>query len=330
MTDLQSVLRKLNKDRREEDKIKKVSDHEDGYYERKGISTGSPYLDLVTGGGWSKGGYNIIIADGGVGKSSLALIAAKKEVEATGKTAIFMDGEGTLSDSYIKRMGIDNSKLLIIRERNLETMLDTAEALSTAEDVCIIIFDSIPIFVSSVVEAKSAGENNMAVEARKFTARMPIIEGNALRNNITLIGLTSYKLDPGAMGDPRKLPRGQWQYTMANTILELTKKDMIFSEDKTEVGHKLEIRIKKSKMNSYDAKEVHKVNFYYQGGFNEIDEFTQMFIENQLVFQGGGGYYTFADPDGVEVKIRGRETLLEHFKKNNSDYTNLLKILNNG
>lgn len=327
MADLQSVLRKLNKDRREEDKHKKVSDHSKGYYDRIGVSTGSPTLDTATGGGWARGGFNLIIADGGVGKSSLALIAAKLEVKRTGKTAIFMDGEGTLSESYIERMGIDKSKLLIIRERNLENMLDTAEALSTAEDVCIIIFDSIPIFVSSVVEAKSAGDNNMAVEARKFTARMPIIEGNALRSGITLIGLTSYKLDPGAMGDPRKLPRGLWQYTMANTIIELTKKDIIFTDEKKEIGHRLEIRVKKSKMSSYDPKEIHKVNFYYNGGFNEIDEFTQIFIDNEIVVQGGGGYYTFPDPDGVEVKLRGRETVLDYFKNNKVQYKFLLNLV---
>jgi RecA/RadA recombinase len=199
-------------------------------------------------------------------------------------------------------------------------MLDTVEALATADDVGVIVLDSIPVFVSSVVEAKSAGDNNMAVEARKFTARMPIVEGNCAKRNIAIIGLTSYKLDPSAMGDPRKLSRGMWQYTMSNVILDLTKKDIILDKDKNPIGHKLDVRIKKSKLAPYNPKEVITLNFYYEGGFNEVDEYAQLFGELGIVKVGGGGWTTFPDRFGEEKKVQGLDVFTEYLKANPEDF----------
>lgn len=326
MATLRSVLTKLNKGKKEDDVIRLASEQPKDYFVKNTTSTSSPVLDAVTRGGFTKGAYNTIVASGGTAKSSIALLAIKEEFLDTGRVGIFLDGEGTLDESYMERMGVTKDMIVYIKGRNLEDMLDTAEALSTAEEVGIIVIDSIPIFVSSVVEAKSASENNMAVEARKYTARMPIIEGNCMRRDITLIGLTSYKLDPGAMGDPRKLPRGLWQYTMANLILELTKKEIIKDDDGNEIGHVLDCRIKKSKLTSYDKSKVFKINFYYEYGFNKYDEYTTIFIDNSIINQGGA-WFSFANGDGEEIKLNGKKAVITYLKENKETFNILMERL---
>ena len=321
MANLADVLKQVNKGKREEDQTTLLGNKS---LVRGVTSTGSVYLDYVSGGGFLDGGFNEIIADGGTGKSSVALLACKDNIKRKKKYAVYFDGEGTVNDSYIDRMGIDRDMLIVQRGRNLEEMLDMAEAFSKADDVGIIVIDSIAIFVSSVVEAKSASENSMAVEARKYNQRMPIIEGNCMNRGTTLLGLTSYKLDPGAMGDPRKLPRGQWQFTMSNTMLELTRKDLILDENKITIGHVLDARIKKTKNGAFNPKDVYSVNFYYDGGFNQIEEYARLFIELELVRQGGA-WITYDDYNGEEIKVNGTSAfiekikgdtkLLEHFKK---------------
>lgn len=328
MARLQDVFKKLNKSKKEEDKIRFASDQKEDYFKKTTTSTSSPVLDLVTNGGYTQGGFNLLIAEGGVGKSSLALLAIKEEYEKTGRVGVYYDGEGTLDESYMRRMGVTKDMVIYIKDRNLEEMLDTVEAFSTADEVGFIVIDSIPIFVSSVVEAKSAGDNNMAVEARKYTARMPIIEGNCSRRSITLLGLTSYKMDPGAMGDPRQLTRGRWQYTMSNLIMDLTKKAVLKDSKGTEIGHELEVRVKKSKITSYDPKEVHKVNFYYDGGFNKYDEYTTIFIANDLVVQTGG-WFTFPDKEGIEIKLQGKDSVITYMKENTDTFDKLMEWLEN-
>lgn len=324
MADIKTVLARLNKNRKEEDKIKLNKDLPKNYYTKKTTSTGSPFIDSITGGGYAKGGFNLIIAEGGVGKSSLALLAIKHEYESTGRIGIYFDGEGTFNDSYMERMGVTRDMFVYVPGRNLESMLDTAEAFSTADDVGIIIIDSIPIYVSSVVEDKSAEDNNMAVEARKYTARMPIIEGNCFNRDITLIGLTHYKKDPGkTMGDNRYLSRGNWQITMSNLRLNLTKGKLIPGPRGTIIGNILNVRVKKCKLAPYDKSKVYETNFYYDGGFDSVDEYVGVFVENGVIDKGGA-WFTFADQNGEEIKLQGKNSVID-FLKNDLDAFEVLK-----
>lgn len=326
MANLKDVLKKLNKGKKEEDQSRLIVEQEENFYKKTTTSTGSPYLDMITNGGYTQGGYNSIIADGGTGKTSLALMAIREEQKKTGRFAVYYDGEGTLDDSYIDRMGADKSKMLIERGRNLEDMLDNLEAYSTADDVGIIVIDSIPIFVATSVQEKSAGDNSMAAEARRYTQRMPIIEANCLARRITLIGLTSFKKDPGAMGDPRYLSRGAWQLTMGNLMLSLTKKDIIKDTDKNEIGHLLDVRILKSKIAPYDKKRVYNTNFYYDRGFDAYDEYTDVMVANAIIMRGGA-WYSFPNRDGEEVKFQGKDRVIEYMKENPEDFEYLKSLL---
>jgi RecA/RadA recombinase len=322
------VLKRLNKDKAEEDKIKVASDQPKGYFERKVISTGSPYLDYrinkeIGKGGIVKGSYNMFVGGEGAGKSSIALLAAAQEQKATGKYVVYWDAEGTVSDSYIDRMGVDKSLFIHKGGRNLEEMLDTIQELSLSTDVGMIILDSIPIFVSTVVEGKSAEDNTMSIEARKFTARMPIIEGNCRSRDIALVGLTFYTLNPGAMGDPRILKRGEWQTKMSNLSLEYTKKDLIKNEDKNPIGHTIDVRIKKSKLQAFDAKDAFQINFYYDYGFDKYDEYTSILIEEGIVKQGGA-WFTFPNENSEEIKQNGKSKVIAYLKENPATFDFLI------
>lgn len=320
MASIEETLKKLNKDKKEEDKATILGKQE---IIRTTTSTGSPYLDYLTGGGFMNGGYNTIIASGGVGKSSISLLACKDTIERRGKMAVYFDGERTLNESYFKRMGLDKSKFIHRVGRNLENMLDEAELFAQSEDVGIIILDSIPIFTAAAIEAKTAIENSIGNAAKRYTGRMPIIEGYASTRDICIIGLTSYKLNPGAMGDPRVLPAGEWQKTMSNTTLDMTKKELIKDKEKNVIGHTIEVRVKKSKNSAYDGSEAYKVNFYNDEGFNKIDEYARVFIETGVIKQGGA-WIKFPNVNAEEISLQGVEKFIEHLKNNTEDF-NFLK-----
>lgn len=327
MANLKDVLAKLNKGKKDEDQARVASKQPEGFYKKTTTGTGSPSLNKLTNGGYTRGGYNSIIAKGGTGKSSMALLAIREEQESSGKYAVYHDGEGTLDDSYIDRMGVNRDLLIIVRGRNLEEMLDTIEAYSTADDVGIIVIDSIPIYIATSVEEKSAGDNSMAAEARRYTQRMPIIEANCLSRSTTLIGLTSFKDDPGSMGDPRYLPRGLWQGTMGNLMISLTKKDIIKDGSGKQIGHIIDLRVLKSKLTSYNPKDVYKFNFYYDKGFDAYDEYASVFIQEGIITQGGA-WYKFPNRDAEEVKLNGKLAVIDYLKENEEDFNYLMNLLN--
>jgi len=315
MATLAETLKKLNKGKREQDNYSLLGEKE---VVRTRTSTGSPYLDYLSGG-FMNGGYNCIVAKGGSGKSSISLLACK-DVISRGKVAVYFDGEGTLDDSYFKRMGVNKDNFIHIRHRNLERMLDEAEAFSQADEVGIIVFDSVPIFKSTVIQEKSASDYTMGIEANRWGTRMTLIEGYAVTRDICLLGLQHWKKDPGVMmGDNRVLSRGEWQGTMMNTFIDLTKKKILKDEDDNVVGHTLEVRIRKSKGSSYDPTEVYKLNFYNEGGFNQIDEYARVFIETEIVKQGGA-WIKFPSADAEEISLQGVDKFIDHLKANPRDF----------
>lgn len=324
---LEDVLKKLNKGKAEEDKVKTVS--ELGSLNLDFSSSGSAYLDLYMGNKVVPlGAMTLLTGWEGSGKSSIALIMGRELQKKTNKTVVILDGEQTITDSHIKRFGLDTSKLIVYRDSVLESMLDTAEAFSQSDDVCAIIIDSVKAFYSVAVEAKTAEEYSIGIEAKKFGTRFPIINANCARRGIAFIPINQWRENPGAMGsDPRVLPAGQWNKYMPFTHLDFTKKDLIKDADKNVIGHKLDVRIRKSKAGAFDKKETITLNFYYDGGFEEKSEYAQIFCELGISKLGGAGWITFPNKNGEEKKVQGIDNFADYLKNNQEDFEFLKKQL---
>jgi protein RecA len=323
MANLKDVLKTLNKNRADVDQFKMASDMDEKHFLTEVVSTGSPYLDYKIQkeygrGGLPRGRFTLIVGGEGSGKTSVTMLTAKN-VQKEGKVVVYFDGEATVNQSYIDRFGIDKSLFLHYNGGNLEEMLDAAEALSTAEEVGMIIIDSIPIFTSKVVEDKSAEDNTIGIEAKKFNARMPIIYGNCTRRNIALVAINFYKKNPAATHNPNVLPRGEWQKYLASLTLEFTKKDLIKNKAGDVLGHNMDVRIKKSKLQEFDAKSEFTLKFYYESGFSKFDEYTDILMDANIIERGGAWYQlpTVGEVEGP--KLQGRDAVVEFFT-NNEEY----------
>lgn len=322
---LDEILKELNKGRLDEDKFKLASDEPEDHFVTKVVSSGSPYIDYKISQEYGSGGvplgrFILYVGGEGSGKTSMALIVAGIIQRATGKVAVIFDGEATIDESYFTRFKVDKKLLIHYKGNNLEEMLNSCEALSKSDEVGCIIVDSLPIFYSTVVEQKFAEDNTIGIEAKKFNARMPIIYGNCNRRQIPLIALNYYKLDPGAMGkDPRKLSRGEWQRYFSSLTLEFAKGDLIMVDDEL-VGHKLRVRIKKSKLDSYDGKDPFEVDFFYDRGFDVVSDYVTILIEEEII-KRGGAWYTLPNGD----KMQGKEAVIEFFRSNEEYLLELYK-----
>lgn len=321
MASLDEILKKLNKGKAEQDQVKKVSEIETLNLDFS--SSGSAYLDYYMDNKVVPlGAMTLLTGWEGSGKSSIALIKAKNlQTKFPTKTVVVLDGEQTITDSHIERFGLDKDRLIVYKDSVLENMLDTAEAFSQSEDVCGIIIDSVKAFYSVAIEAKSAEDFSIGVEAKKIGTRFPIINANCARRGIAFIVLNQWRENPGVMhGDTKVLPGGQFNKYMPFTHLDFTKKELIRNEQKQVIGHKLDVRIRKSKAGAFDKKEVITLNFYYDGGFNIVDEYAQIFCEEGLGKVGGAGWISFPDRNGEEKKVQGTDKFAEYLKNNPEDF----------
>ena len=318
---LEETLKKLNKGKAVEDQVKKVSDIDTLNLDFS--SCGSAYLDYyMENKVIPLGAMTMLTGWEGSGKSSIALIAARElQKKYPTKTVALLDGEQTITDSHVERFGLNKERLIVYKDSVLENMLDTAEVFSQSEDISGIIIDSIKSFYSVAIEAKSAEDFSIGVEAKKLGTRLPIINANCARRGTALIVLNQWRENPGVMhGDSKVLPGGQFNKYMPFTHLDFTKKDLIRDENKNVVGHKLDVRIRKSKAGAFDKKEVITLNFYYVGGFNEIDEYAQIFCETKVVNQGATGWISFPDRYAEEKKVQGTDKFAAYLKANPEDF----------
>ena len=326
---LEETLKKLNKGKAEQDQVKKVS--EIGTLNFDYCSIRSAYLShIMDYNVVPMGAMTLLTGWEGSGKSSIALLIAKDiQDEYPTKTVAVLDGEQTITDSHVERFGLDKNRLIVYKDSVLENMLDTAEAFSQSEDIGAIIIDSVKAFYSIAVEAKSAEEYSIGVEAKKLGTRLPIINANCARRKTALIVLNQWRENPGVMhGDSKVLPGGQFNKYMPFTHLDFTKKELIRDEKKNVIGHKLDVRIRKSKAGAFDKKEVITLNFYYEGGFNIVDEYSQIFCETEIGKVGGAGWITFPDRFGEEKKVQGTDKFAEYLKANPEDFEFLKQQLN--
>ena len=318
---LEDVLKKLNKGKAEQDQVKKVSEIETLNLDFS--SSGSAYLDYYMDNKVVPlGAMTLITGYEGSGKSSIAIIMARElQNKFPNKTVVILDGEQTITDSHVERFGLDTDRLIVYKDSVLENMLDTAELFSQSDDISGIIVDSVKSFYSIAVEAKSAEEFSIGVEAKKLGTRFPIINANCARRGIGLIILNQWRENPGVMhGETKVLPGGNWLKYMPFTHLDFTKKELIRDEKKNVIGHKLDVRIRKSKAGAFDKKEVITLNFYYEGGFNIVDEYSQIFCETEIGKVGGAGWITFPDRFGEEKKVQGTDKFAEYLKANPEDF----------
>jgi recombination protein RecA len=320
MGGINDVLKKLNKSRDEGDKIALLKNMPEDFLEKGFISTSSPYLDYRCKG-HSRTGMSLITGWESVAKSSLLLCAIKEaQNKFPDKTPVVFDGEGSINANYMTRMGVDMGNLIIIKEKRLETVLDQAEAFSKADDVSLIGFDSVKSFYSSIDEQKTAEEYSIGGTAKRWNTRMPIISSNCYRRGIPIILIHQWRKDPGAMyGDGKVLSGGLWIKYMPDFHVDITKKDLIRDERKNVIGHVMGVRIKKSKHTAYDPKDLFELNFYYDYGFNEVDEYASIFIEEGFIEQKGGWFYF----DNGE-KVQGKSSVIA-FLKDNIEYFEVLK-----
>ena len=326
---LEDVLKKLNKGKAEQDQVKKVSEIDT--LNLAFSSSGSAYLDYYMDNKVVPlGAMTLITGYEGSGKSSIAIIMARElQNKFPNKTVVILDGEQTITDSHVERFGLDTDRLIVYKDSVLENMLDTAELFSQSDDISGIIVDSIKSFYSIAVEAKSAEEFSIGVEAKKLGTRFPIINANCARRGIGLIILNQWRENPGVMhGETKVLPGGNWLKYMPFTHLDFTKKELIRDEKKNVIGHKLDVRIRKSKAGAFDKKEVTTLNFYYEGGFNIVDEYSQIFCETEIGKVGGAGWITFPDRFGEEKKVQGTDKFAEYLKANPEDFEFLKQQLN--
>ncbi len=133
----------------------------------KRFSSGSLSLDIDLGGGWPEGKIIEIYGPESSGKS-FALYHAMKTITNRKKNnqVAIIDEEGTFENEWASDLGINLSKVRVVRSQNAEQALDILEALIESGELALVGVDSVAALIPAKEKEESHENQNMALLAR--------------------------------------------------------------------------------------------------------------------------------------------------------------------
>ena len=163
--------------------------------DNKRKSTGIPEFDRVLGGGLVPGQVVLLAGEPGVGKSTLLLQMAGKLQDV-----IYVAGEESPGQIQIraKRLGISGDRILVLPETNVETIINSVQALlSNKSKVSAIVIDSIQTMNTSDLRGMSGSIGQVREVASRLT-------GFAKQNGIPVI-IVGHVTKQGGVAGPSTL-----------------------------------------------------------------------------------------------------------------------------
>ncbi len=159
------------------------------------VSTGSPEMDRVLGGGIVPGSLVLLGGEPGIGKSSLLLEVAGDIALQTSREVLYVTAEESPQQVRLRaeRLGIATERLLLLPETDSEALVETAERIKPA----LVVVDSI----QTVASPQIASAPGSISQVRDATLRLMQLA----KNQAIPVFLIGHVTKEGTVAGPRAL-----------------------------------------------------------------------------------------------------------------------------
>ncbi len=279
------------------------------------ISTGSTLLDLAISnkpnGGIAVGRITEI---NGLESSGKSLIGAHilAETQKKGGVAVYIDTETSVSQDFLKVIGVDINSMLYL---HLETVEDIFEAI---EHIVAKVRESdkdrlVTILVDSVAAASTKVEMQADFDKDGWATAKAIIISKAMRKITQMIGRQKVALvftnqlrqKLGVMfGDPWTTSGGKALPFHASTRVRLKNKGQIKDAKKNVIGMTILSQVIKNRL----GPPLRKAEFplYFESGIDDVGSWLTVMKDYKLVKQAGA-WYNLIDNLGNEHKFQSKD-----------------------
>ena len=279
------------------------------------VSTGSTLLNLAISnkpnGGIAVGRITEI---NGLESSGKSLIGAHilAETQKKGGVAVYIDTETSVSQDFLKVIGVDVSSMLYL---HLETVEDIFEAI---EHIVAKVRESdkdrlVTILVDSVAAASTKVEMQADFDKDGWATAKAIIISKAMRKITQMIGRQKVALvftnqlrqKLGVMfGDPWTTSGGKALPFHASTRVRLKNKGQIKDAKKNVIGMTILSQVIKNRL----GPPLRKAEFplYFESGIDDVGSWLTVMKDYKLVKQAGA-WYNLIDNLGNEHKFQSKD-----------------------
>ena len=281
------------------------------------ISTGSTMLDLAIAnkpnGGIAVGRITEI---NGLESSGKSLIGAHilAETQKKGGVAVYIDTENSVSEEFLKVLGIDTTQLLYLQLQTVE------QIFQAIEEIVLKVREAekdrlVTILVDSLAAASTQVEIDADFEKDGWATSKAIIISKALRKitqmigrqRIALVFTNQLRTKLGVMfGDPWTTSGGKALPFHASTRIRLKNKGRITDSKKNVLGMTILAQVVKNRL----GPPLRHAEFplYFESGIDDIGSWLEVMKKHKLV-KSAGAWYTYTDVAGEEYKFQSKDFL---------------------
>jgi len=200
----------------------------------KHIPTDIFSLDMGLFGGIPEGVISLIYGWAGSGKTTLCgRVIGQAQKKYPDMAAVFIDAEGTYQPEWGRRHGVDNTRMALVQPESGEQALDLARSLVKAEEVSVVVVDSLAALVPMKELDKSMEDLTVGEQGRLISRFCRVLQADLLSerkrgHRPAILWINQYRMKIGTMfGDPRTLPGGEAQHFAAAVKIEMKNKEVM-------------------------------------------------------------------------------------------------------
>lgn len=304
------------------------------------VSTGVFALDMALLGGIPENNMTLIYGKQSSGKSMVSYkTVANFQKKYPNKFAVWVDLENTHDPEWASVHGVDAEKLIVLKPQYGEQASDLVRSALESDDVCLVVFDSIPGLISLKEQEKATEDVVISPEAmiiRRMvrTSIAAMIKSQSKGNYKTLILINQWREKAGfVMGDPRTLPGGKAPRYFNSVEIEMFNKETVGkdSDDISLIDYNThEFKIHKNKLgNSVRQGEFKMIRSpSHELPQGTIDDFDAVFGYAQKfdLASGAGISWGLIDPTTGEIlKFKSKKEGVQYLRDNREVYEALKK-----
>jgi len=265
------------------------------------IPSGSTLLNKAlsgrpVGGGYPAGRFIEIFGEPAHGKTTLALHAVKEMQEMGGIAHIF-DTECALALDRCKKIGVDTSKLVVLRDNTVEAVFEKMERIVSA---CtkhgkkgLIVWDSIASTTTEAEAEADYNESSYGIHARLLSKSLRKFVSHLGNSDVCLIAINQLKQNIGGYGPSDATLGGEGPKFHSSIRLHVKKKgtlaevheDTSLKDRNLFVGIKSDITTVKNKITSPNI--TVNVPIRNENGIDDKASFVDFLIMSGAIKQAG-------------------------------------------
>jgi recombination protein RecA len=278
------------------------------------IKTDLVSLDIILGGGIPRKHVTEVYGMSGTGKSSLALqiIAA---AHRQGHDVLYIDSEHMFDFTYVKKLGINEDKLIVMFPTSADQIMDFVPNLLAEVHVPLVVIDTVCSSLPQVELDRDFTESYKSLQGRFWAQAIPKLLTSAREHNTAMILLNQVR---DHIGTTKKIPTNIGSVASRSTLRLKTESVGMIEDEGITLGERILVRINKNLLGR--SNQAIELDMYYDSGFSIESDLIEVGLQKNIISRRGTWYYFNEEllgqgKSGCIERLISDKVLLEQIKE---------------